>query len=253
MNLKELLFGGGVKDGGSGQGAYRDSIQAWLPIKNIIGGVAVTKDNRFIKILEVLPVNIYLKSAGDRQTIISAYAAYLKIAPDSLQMEARTIPADTAEYVERMRRYAEREENAACREMIEDNIERCQLSNMTAKVWDATEFDASAEEKADVVIADLPCSGLGVIGTKTDIKYNASEEKIQELAALQQEILQVVCRYVKPDGTLLYSTCTMTKEEDEENVHKFLETHTEFELEQMRQCFPYERCDGFFMAKMHRK
>ena len=137
--------------------------------------------------------------------------------------------------------------------MIEDNIERCQLSNMTAKVWDATEFDASAEEKADVVIADLPCSGLGVIGTKTDIKYNASEEKIQELAALQQEILQVVCRYVKPDGTLLYSTCTMTKEENEENVHKFLETHTEFELEQMRQCFPYERCDGFFMAKMHRK
>ena len=122
MNLKELLFGGGVKEGGSGQGAYRDSIQAWLPIKNIIGGVAVTKDNRFIKILEVLPVNIYLKSAGDRQTIISAYAAYLKIAPDSLQMEARTIPADTAEYVERMRRYAEREENAACREMIEDNI-----------------------------------------------------------------------------------------------------------------------------------
>lgn len=138
-------------------------------------------------------------------------------------------------------------------EIIEDNIERCQLSNMTAKVWDATEFDASAEEKADVVIADLPCSGLGVIGTKTDIKYNASEEKIQELAALQQEILQVVCRYVKPDGTLLYSTCTMTKEENEENVHKFLETHTEFELEQMRQCFPYERCDGFFMAKMHRK
>lgn len=138
-------------------------------------------------------------------------------------------------------------------EMIEDNIERCQLSNMTARVWDATEFDASAEEKADVVIADLPCSGLGVIGTKTDIKYNASEEKIQELAALQQEILQVVCRYVKPDGTLLYSTCTMTKEENEENVHKFLETHTEFELEQMRQCFPYERCDGFFMAKMHRK
>ncbi len=85
--------------------------------------MAVTKDNRFIKILEVLPVNIYLKSAGDRQTIISAYAAYLKIAPDSLQLEARTIPADTAEYVERMRRYAEREENAACREMIEDNIQ----------------------------------------------------------------------------------------------------------------------------------
>lgn len=138
-------------------------------------------------------------------------------------------------------------------DMIEENIERCQLSNMTAKVWDARVFDAEAEEKADVVIADLPCSGLGVIGTKTDIKYNASEEKIAELARLQQEILDVVCRYVKAEGTLLYSTCTMTREENEENVHHFLEKHADFELEQMRQCFPYEGCDGFFMAKMHRK
>lgn len=95
MNLKELLFGGGVQSGDSG-GAYRDSIQAWLPIKNIIGGVVITKDNRFVKILEVLPVNIYLKSTNDRQNIISSFAAYLKIAPNDLQMIARTLPADTA-------------------------------------------------------------------------------------------------------------------------------------------------------------
>ena len=122
MNLKERIFGGGVKDSAPSGGAYRDSIQAWLPIKNVIGGVVITKDNRFIKILEVLPVNIYLKSANDRQNIISSYASYLKIAPDSLQLEIRTIPADTAEYVERMRKYADQEENEACREMIEDNI-----------------------------------------------------------------------------------------------------------------------------------
>ena len=79
------------------------------------------------------------------------------------------------------------------------------------------------------------------------------QEKIAELAALQQEILHVVCGYVKPDGTLLYSTCTMTREENEDNVQKFLETHAGFELEQMRQYFPYEGCDGFFMAKMHRR
>lgn len=105
MNLKELIFGGGVKHAAGG-GAYRDSIQAWLPIKNIIGGVVVTKDNRFIKILEVLPVNIYLKSPNDRQNIISAFAAWLKIAPDDLMLIARTLPADTDEYVERMRQYA---------------------------------------------------------------------------------------------------------------------------------------------------
>lgn len=121
MNIKEMIFGGGVKTAG-GNGAYRDSIQAWLPIKNIMGGVVVMRDNRFVKILEVLPVNIYLKSPNDRQNIIANYAAYLKIAPDSLQLEARTLPADTADYVERMRQYAEKEENPSCREMIEDNI-----------------------------------------------------------------------------------------------------------------------------------
>ena len=135
MNVKELIFGGGVKDN-TGSGTYRDSIQAWLPIKNIIGGIVVTKDNRFIKILEVLPVNIYLKSANDRQNIISAYAAYLKIAPDSLQLEARTLPADTAEYVERMRQYAEREENTACREMIEDNIREGNRYEDNMEIWE---------------------------------------------------------------------------------------------------------------------
>ena len=104
MNLKDLIFGGGVKSGGDG-GAYRDSIQAWLPIKNIIGGVVITKDGRFVKILELLPVNIYLKSPNDRQNIISSFAAYLKIAPNDLQMVARTLPADTQAYVEQMQRY----------------------------------------------------------------------------------------------------------------------------------------------------
>ncbi len=115
MNLKELIFGKGASSGGEG-GVYRDSIQAWLPIKNIIGGVVITKDNRFVKILELLPVNIYLKSANDRQNIVSSFAAYLKIAPNDLQMVARTLPADTQAYVEQ-------EENEDCREMIEDNIQ----------------------------------------------------------------------------------------------------------------------------------
>ena len=63
------------------------------PAPNIIGGVVITRDNRFIKILEVLPVNIYLKSPNDRQNIISGFAAYLKIAPDDLMLQARTLPA----------------------------------------------------------------------------------------------------------------------------------------------------------------
>ncbi len=126
MNVKDLIFGG-VKGTGEGGGGFQGSIQEWLPIKNIIGGVVVTKDHRFIKILEVLPVNIYLKSPNDRQNIIFAYASYLKIAPDNLQLEVRTLPADTADYVERMRQYAEAEPNESCREMIEDNIQEIGL------------------------------------------------------------------------------------------------------------------------------
>ena len=122
MNVKELIFGGSTKPAAA-NGAYRDSIQAWLPIKNIVSGVVITRDNRFIKILEVLPVNIYLKSPNDRQNIISSYAAYLKIAPNDIMLQARTLPADTAEDVERMKKYAEQEENPSCREMIEDNIQ----------------------------------------------------------------------------------------------------------------------------------
>ena len=120
MGLKELLVSGGAK--APTAEPFRDSIQAWLPIRNIVGGVVVTKNGRFVKILEVLPVNIYLKSPNDRENIIASYAAWLKIAPDDLQIEVRTLPADTADYVERMKQYAAHEPNESCREMIEDNI-----------------------------------------------------------------------------------------------------------------------------------
>lgn len=156
MSLKEFVFGGQVKTGHSG-GAYRDSIQAWLPIKNIIGGVVITKDNRFIKILEVLPVNIYLKSAGDRQNIISAFASYLKIAPDDLQMIARTLPADTQSYVEQMYRYAEQEGNAACREMIEDSIQQIGLgvarNAMRHRFFLVFQYEARMRAKRNTVSA----------------------------------------------------------------------------------------------------
>ena len=115
MSIKKALFGGGVETGVTA--SYQGSIQDWLPVKNIIGGVVITKDNRFIKILEIVPVNIYLKSAEDRQAIVESFAAYLKIAPDHMQFEARTLPADISRYVERMQEYAKNEDNAYCREM----------------------------------------------------------------------------------------------------------------------------------------
>lgn len=101
---------------------------------------------------------------------------------------------------------------------IEENRLRCGYQNMKTVVWDALCLDQDACGKADVVIADLPCSGLGIIGKKPDIKYNMTWEKLKELAALQRDMLSLVWQYVKPGGMLIYSTCTIDAMENEENA-----------------------------------
>lgn len=137
--------------------------------------------------------------------------------------------------------------------LIEENIMRHACTNMKAVQQDATILNEASVEKADIVIADLPCSGLGVMRKKTDIKYKMTPEKMESLANLQREMLHIVCGYVKPQGTLIYSTCTINRKENEENVAWFLEQHKEFQLESMRQIFPKEEFgDGFFLAKMRK-
>ena len=138
--------------------------------------------------------------------------------------------------------------------LIDENIKRCRLTNITAKCQDATVLDEASVRTADVLIADLPCSGLGVLRRKTDIKYRMNPEGEESLVALPRQILSVVCEYVKPGGTLIYSTCTIHAAENEENARWFEQTHPEFTLDVMRQMFPEEHLgDGFFIAKFKRK
>lgn len=138
--------------------------------------------------------------------------------------------------------------------LIEDNIVRHELSNMKAVQMDATVFDEESVEKADILICDLPCSGLGVIGRKTDIRYKMTEESVTSLAKLQREILKTVHTYVKKGGVLVYSTCTIDRAENEDNVQWFLENYPEFELVSEKQMLPGETGnDGFFIAKFDRK
>ncbi len=155
-------------------------------------------------------------------------------------------------------------------QLIRENIARSGLKNIDAVQWDATMLDENAVEKADIVVADLPCSGLGVLGKKTDLKYKMTEQMQQELVSLQQTILSKVKHYVKPEGILVYSTCTIHEKENMGNVQWFLKNNPDFQLvsireqlcEELRESVQDEGClqllpgvhesDGFFIAKFKR-
>ncbi|MBP3462325.1 MAG: 16S rRNA (cytosine(967)-C(5))-methyltransferase RsmB, partial [Tyzzerella sp.] len=119
--------------------------------------------------------------------------------------------------------------------LIRENIERSGMKNIEAVCQDATVFDEESVEKADIVVADLPCSGLGVLGKKTDLKYKMTEQTQKDLVALQREILSKVKSYVKPGGTLIYSTCTIHEAENMGNVDWFLAENKEFELASVKE------------------
>lgn len=139
-------------------------------------------------------------------------------------------------------------------DLIEENVKRLKLSNVDIRCQDATEYMQEQEAAADVVIADLPCSGLGIMGRKNDIKYRVTEEQMESLIKLQHAILQNACRYVKPGGTLLYSTCTIAKEENTLQLERFLKEHPEYTLQEQRQFLQgIDACDGFYYAVLCRR
>jgi len=151
--------------------------------------------------------------------------------------------------------------------LIKENKDRLQVNNLTIQVMDATVPDESMTGKADVVIADLPCSGIGIMAKKPEIRYQMTEENQKELVKLQKEMLAVVHRYVKPGGILMYSTCTINKRENEEQAREICEKYgfvpalDETEVpESLKkdvqgggwlQLLPgIHACDGFFIARL---
>lgn len=149
---------------------------------------------------------------------------------------------------------------------IIENAKRMKIHNMQARVQDACELAEEDRESADVVLADVPCSGLGVIGKKCDIKYHAALESLQELSCLQRKIVANAVSYVKKGGFFVYSTCTVHPGENEEQVEWMLqnfplrlEAFTEKLPEIFHGAVEKEGClqllpgvcgtDGFFIAK----
>lgn len=139
-------------------------------------------------------------------------------------------------------------------DLIWDNIERSGLNNIEAKRQDATILSQDSVEKADLVIADLPCSGLGVLARKVDLKYKITLESQRELENLQRQILSTVKAYVKPGGTLIYSTCTVNKKENTLNAQWFEKENPDFHLELEEQRIQgIHEGDGFYIARFRRE
>ncbi|MBQ7464093.1 MAG: 16S rRNA (cytosine(967)-C(5))-methyltransferase RsmB [Lachnospiraceae bacterium] len=135
---------------------------------------------------------------------------------------------------------------------IDENIERLKLSNIESGVKDALIFDETLENSADLVIADLPCSGLGVMGRKVDIKYRIQRDDILQLQELQRRMLDNAVRYVNRGGKLLFSTCTITGEESVLQ-REYIESISGLTLLEERQFLQgVDECDGFYYAVFQR-
>ena len=147
--------------------------------------------------------------------------------------------------------------------LITASAERLGIGIIEAKVQDGRVFDPALAETADRVLCDVPCSGFGVMAKKPELRYKAPEES-EELTIIQEQILENASRYVKKGGVLVYSTCTIFPEENEERILSFLKTHPEFELAPFSvrgketpgylTLLPDETgTDGFFISRMKKK
>lgn len=150
---------------------------------------------------------------------------------------------------------------------IQENAARLGIDIIETKCLDARKLGAVYPEQADRVLVDAPCSGLGVLRRKPDARWNKAPEALKELPKLQRDILEGAAAAVKPGGVLVYSTCTILAEENQDVVEAFLSRHQEFSLETAGAFLPVPRpgvvmvqlypqrdgTDGFFIARMKKE
>ena len=138
--------------------------------------------------------------------------------------------------------------------LVKKMAEKLGCKNIFPKENDATIFHVGLKEKYDKILLDVPCSGIGVIRKKPDIKWTRKEEDIEELETIQSQILENAGEYLKVGGTMIYSTCTVFKDENELQVKKYIECHKNFALEEEIKLFPnVNGTDGFYIAKLIKK
>ena len=137
-------------------------------------------------------------------------------------------------------------------ELLNKAALRLGLTNIDTKAYDSTKLHEIYKEKSfNKILLDAPCSGLGVIRRKMDIKFNVSPESIDELVALQKELLEEAYVLLKDKGILVYSTCTLNKKENDKQIEKFIKEHLDIKIIEEKTILPFENnSDGFYYCKM---
>lgn len=139
--------------------------------------------------------------------------------------------------------------------LMEKNFKRLGVNNVKTQLIDAREvYKVVKNESFDYVICDMPCSGLGVISHKSDLKYNITLDNIEDIIKLQKEILDASYPLIKKGGYLTVSTCTINKSENEEQIKYLIEKHPDLKIEYQKTILPYEyNTDGFFICKLKKE
>lgn len=158
--------------------------------------------------------------------------------------------------------------------LVEEASKRLGIDIIKTKVKDATIYNEESCEKFDKILLDVPCLGIGVLKRKPDIKWQRKKEDIEEISKVQLQILEVCSKYLKAKGELVYSTCSILKEENENIIRKFLDKNPNFSIEEIElpkaskneknyferflnngflQVYQNEKTDGFFICKMIKK
>ena len=154
--------------------------------------------------------------------------------------------------------------------LVEQNAKRLGVNIIETKVQDASKFEEKYVNKFDKILLDVPCLGIGVLKRKPDIKWQKKKEDVKEISEIQYKILENCTKYLKPKGELVYSTCSILKEENENLIKRFLQKNKEFKLEkienieeeffkkylkneQFLQVYQNKKTDGYFICKLFKK
>ena len=135
--------------------------------------------------------------------------------------------------------------------LVEDGFKRLGLKNYTLKLWDVLKFDDSMRNRFDKIILDAPCSGFGVIRKKPDMKIRKKQSEIKELVEIQKKMLVNAAKYLKKGGLLIYSTCTISLEENEDMVKWAVEGNNNLKFESLKGKLPQTMVDADGMAKLY--